>query len=199
MFAMDEKESLRPDDSASIRAVEEEDAASTRGSVVNSSRVQSDVDARAFRDQLREISGLGFPPRQAPPMEHFQPTPCPSGNIVYAENQNVQVAQPVIVTSGNFSGVMPTFTGPAPDSKLLEALNSPKDRLWVLKLEQDLIDFMKDPSRRDLDLPQSNSFYRMLAHRLADYYLVNHVVDDSGMAVRLYKTMHSRMYVDFAC
>jgi hypothetical protein len=33
-----------------------------------------------------------------------------------------------------------------PDAKLLEALNNPRDRIWVLKLEQDIIDFVKDPS-----------------------------------------------------
>lgn len=33
-----------------------------------------------------------------------------------------------------------------PDEKLLEALNSIRDRVWVLKLEQDITDFVKDPA-----------------------------------------------------
>ena len=31
-----------------------------------------------------------------------------------------------------------------PDEKLLEALRSPRDRLFVVKIEQDFIDFIKD-------------------------------------------------------
>lgn len=32
-----------------------------------------------------------------------------------------------------------------PDEKLIEALQSPRDRLFVVKIEQDFIDFIKDP------------------------------------------------------
>ena len=56
-FALDEKESIRPDDSASLRAVEEEDVVSPPDSIAAGSRVGSDSGvARAFRDQLHEIS-----------------------------------------------------------------------------------------------------------------------------------------------
>lgn len=44
-----------------------------------------------------------------------------------------------------------------------------------------------------VDLPQCNSFYRMLAHKLADYYLLGHVVDNTVTAVRLYRTPTCRM------
>jgi hypothetical protein len=45
---------------------------------------------------------------------------------------------------------MPQISGgptlPAePDEKLLEALQSPRDRLFIVKLEQDFIDFIKEP------------------------------------------------------
>lgn len=36
----------------------------------------------------------------------------------------------------------------------------------------------------------------MLAHRMADYYLLGHGVDSSMSSVRLYKTPNSRMYVN---
>jgi hypothetical protein len=32
----------------------------------------------------------------------------------------------------------------SPDEKLLEALDSPKDRIFLLRLEQDVIEFVKD-------------------------------------------------------
>ncbi|KAF2461531.1 single-stranded nucleic acid binding R3H [Lineolata rhizophorae] len=74
-----------------------------------------------------------------------------------------------------------------PDVQLLEALFSPRDRLFVLKLEQDIIDFINNSNESKLDLPSCNSFYRMLAHRLATYYSLEHPTDDSLKAVRLLK------------
>jgi hypothetical protein len=99
--------------------------------------------------------------------------------------------------------------GGAPDEKLLEALQSQRDRVWVLKLEQDIIDFIgqsKSVSRLSsksltanreatLTLPQCNAFYRMLAHKLADYYKLDHSVDHTatGAAVVITRTAQSRM------
>jgi hypothetical protein len=48
-------------------------------------------------------------------------------------------------------------------------------------------------SEHSLDLPQCNSFYRMLAHKLADYYFLGHAVDGTISAVRLYKTPNCRV------
>ena len=36
------------------------------------------------------------------------------------------------------------FYRQTPDEKLLEALESPKDRIFLLRLEQDVIEFVKD-------------------------------------------------------
>ena len=44
-----------------------------------------------------------------------------------------------------------------------------------------------------LDLPPCNSFYRLLAHRLADYYALSHFLDNSVSAVRLYRTPYCRV------
>lgn len=81
----------------------------------------------------------------------------------------------------------------APDQKLLDALENPRDRVWVLKLEQDVIDFVKDPKESSLTLPQCHAFYRLLAHKMADYYMLGHLVDDTSAAVRLYKTPDCRI------
>ncbi|KAK8218799.1 hypothetical protein IWZ01DRAFT_165215 [Phyllosticta capitalensis] len=182
-FALDEKESIRPDDSASIRAVEEdrEDVFSPPDSVAPGSRVGSDTGAgRAFRDQLNEISATShrgiLPARMAQTLssnEVNRPSPLSLGSI--QENENVSQPQPM------------------PDEKLLEALQSPRDRLFVLKLEQDVLDFLRNTEEKELDVPNCNAFYRMLAHRFADYYLLGHVVDPVTSAVKITKTSYSRM------
>ncbi|KAF2198098.1 hypothetical protein GQ43DRAFT_494389 [Delitschia confertaspora ATCC 74209] len=192
-FALDEKESIRPDDSASLRAVEEEDVASPPGSVVAGSRVGSDSGvARAFRDQLHEIAVMGGPAAQrgAPPGRFPNPH-VNSSHALYDPNQPRPMSQPPVIGMPNALG---SHNLPAvPDEKLIEALESPRDRLFVLKLEQDFIDFVKDSNENELSLPNCNTFYRMLAHRLADYYLLGHVVDTTMTGVKITRTPYCRI------
>ena len=184
--ALDEKESLRPDDSASVKAVEDEDLYSAPGSG-RPSRPGSDVDARAFRDQLREISAMDPTRRGGPPPPYGL---APKG-VLYVPPQGPGVgAIPSATRGGNIT--MPTLDC-RPDQKLLDALDHPQDRVWVLKLEQDVLDFMKDAKEASLTLPQCHAFYRLLAHKMADYYMLGHIIDDSTAAVRLYKTPNCRV------
>ncbi|KAF2117534.1 hypothetical protein BDV96DRAFT_643907 [Lophiotrema nucula] len=196
-FALDEKESLRPDDSASLRAVEEEDVTSPPDSVAAGSRVGSDSGvARAFRDQLHEIAVMGPIPQRGAPPGRYPIVNVNSTHTLYDPNQPPNgigrpMSQPLV-------NGMPTVAGqhtlPAiPDEKLIEALESPRDRLFVLKLEQDFIDFIKDSRETELSLPNCNTFYRMLAHRLADYYLLGHVVDNSMTGVKITRTPYCRI------
>ncbi|KAF7678164.1 single-stranded nucleic acid binding r3h [Alternaria burnsii] len=194
-FALDEKESLRPDDSASLRAVEEEDVTSPPDSVVADSRQGSDHGAaRAFRDQLHEIAVMNPQPKREGPPGRF-PTLTNGPQTLYDPNQSLNSAglmsQPMVNGMPSLNGVpnMPAI----PDEKLLEALRSPRDRLFVVKIEQDFIDFIKDSRENELCLPNCNTFYRMLAHRLADYYLLGHVVDTTMTGVKITRTPYCRI------
>lgn len=145
-FALDEKESLRPDDSASLRAVEEEDVISPADSVVADSRQGSDNGAaRAFRDQLHEIAVMNPQPHRGVPPGRF-PNLANSPHTLYDPNLSPNGARPMSQPLAN--GIPPVNGGPSmpaiPDEKLLEALQSPRDRLFVVKIEQDFIDFIKD-------------------------------------------------------
>lgn len=189
-FAMDEKESLRPDDSASLRDVQEEEGTSAAGSVVASSQVGSDTDARAFSDQLREIPAV---------TPQYPPQVIGGTSMVFGDGGPHLVTQSggeeLSITRGAPSVDNPAFQ---PDEKLLEALESHKDRLWVLKTEQDVIAFIKNASEPRLFLPPTNSFYRLLAHRIADYYLLAHQPDQTGSAVEMCKTPYTRLPVPLA-
>lgn len=55
------------------------------------------------------------------------------------------------------------------------------------------ITFANDTSENEYCLPNCNTFYRMLAHRLADYYLLGHVVDSTMTGVRITRTPYCRM------
>jgi hypothetical protein len=145
-FALDEKESLRPDDSASLRAVEEEDVTSPPDSVVADSRQGSDNGAaRAFRDQLHEIAVMNPQSQRGVPPGRFPNIPT-GPHMLYDPNQSLNGVRPM---SQPVANGMPPINGvpnlpSAPDEKLIEALQSPRDRLFVVKIEQDFIDFIKD-------------------------------------------------------
>ena len=184
-FALDEKESLRPDDSASVQAAAEDDEfPSGAGSGLPSSRLGSDDGVPAFIDQLHEIRSMG------PRRPQTGSSTGPQG-VLYIPPQGPGVG--ALPGTQIATGGPPGNAGSPPDQKLLEALENPRDRIWVLKLEQDVIDFVKDPKESSLNLPQCNSFYRMLAHKIADYYLLGHSVDDTSAAVKLHKTPYCRI------
>jgi hypothetical protein len=148
-FAMDEKESLRPDDSASLKAVEEDDSNSGPASGAPSSRIGSEAGGKAFRDQFNEISERMGPAVQRLPqlsrrvlqgnMDAIPQGPLPT--IPLANTAPAAMLRPEV---GPANGSMPLFNYQGPDEKLLEALDSPKDRLFLLQLEQQVISFIRD-------------------------------------------------------
>jgi len=139
-FTLDEKESLRPDDSASVKEAEEEDGHASASAI---SRLDSDSGARAFRDQLREISNMGSSRPQPTPISRTSPAATPAAQLSYLASPAVDGLPPPMIMS-NIAGNDATPQG-VPDEKLLDALNGVRDRVWVLKLEQDITDFVKDP------------------------------------------------------
>ncbi|KAK4549663.1 hypothetical protein LTR36_004964 [Oleoguttula mirabilis] len=189
-FALDEKESLRPDDSASVKAADDEDVFSPPMPGLVASHIESEEEVRAFRDQLREITSMEPPARGITP-QGFRPSVNPQQGVLYVPPHGLGVG----LVPGSARGPNPPSNGldMPPDPKLLEALDSPRDRVWVLKLEQDVFDFVKDAKEASLNLPQCNAYHRMLAHKIADYYMLGHIVDDSASAVRLYKTPNCRI------
>ncbi|KAL1302138.1 hypothetical protein AAFC00_002572 [Neodothiora populina] len=189
-FAMDEKESLRPDDSASVKAIEDEELYSPPETAAAGSRIDSETGARAFRDQLQEITSMG--PPSLPTIPAVDARATSKGGLLYDPSVPSPAGQPPSFTQATQAMLGKPADFP-PDPKLLEALSNPRDRIWVLKLEQDIIDFVKDSKEAFVDLPQCNSFYRMLAHKLADYYLLGHAVDNTVTAVRLYRTPTCRI------
>ena len=182
-FALDEKESLRPDDSASVNAIEDEDTFATVP-VLQSSRNGIEYGSRAFGDQLREISAMQ-PSRQGVAPQPYGPPPTMSKGVLYVPPPGPGVG---VVNPAEEAKTATSMSAYPPDPKLLEALESPRDRLMVMKLQTDIVDFIGDAKEQSLTLPQCNAYHRMLAHKAADYYMLGHVVDDLSSGVRLFKT-----------
>lgn len=103
---------------------------------------------------------------------------------------------------------------------MVDTLNSnPRDRMTLLKLEQDMIDFITSNrcvsstcklKRASLcrrawlhtvlllspfkKFPQMSSYHRMLVHRVAAYFGMEHNVDQTGKSVIINRTSSTRMY-----
>ncbi|GJM99587.1 hypothetical protein PR202_ga16706 [Eleusine coracana subsp. coracana] len=82
------------------------------------------------------------------------------------------------------------------DQFLREALEKPRERLSVLRMEQDILKFIRDPRQPQIDfqgLP--TSYLRLAAHRLAQHYFLqsiaipdNSLPDGTGSRIILRKT-----------
>ncbi|KAJ5761956.1 uncharacterized protein N7511_005338 [Penicillium nucicola] len=190
-FAMDEKDSVRPDDSASVQAIDEEDALSGPASGATNSIAGSESDGRAYRDHYRD--GISLQPRGilSVPGPLFNGTEPGNGMILpdSVANNFVIPTDPDSIQDGQNLHGFPLD----PDEKLLEAMKSPKDRLLILQLEEKIRHFIKDSSEQSLELPPSNAFGRLLAHKLGDYYHLTHFVDNNVTSVRLHRTPFCRL------
>uniref|UniRef100_A0A673X9Q0 R3H domain containing 2 n=1 Tax=Salmo trutta TaxID=8032 RepID=A0A673X9Q0_SALTR len=71
--------------------------------------------------------------------------------------------------------------------------SNPRDRMMLLKLEQDILEFINDDNNQYKKFPQMTSYHRMLLHRVAAYFGMDHNVDQTGKAVIINKTGNTRI------
>ncbi|KAM0602901.1 hypothetical protein ACHAP1_007137 [Verticillium nonalfalfae] len=139
-FALDEKESLRPDDSASVKAAaaEDDDSFSFRGPFLPNSRMGSDLAARAKGLQIGDHVATE---RRAPQVV----SGSVSQGVITPQSATSDPPQvPAANLTSDLSNYMNAVHGQSPDEKLLEAMSSQKDRLFLLRLEAELIKFVQN-------------------------------------------------------
>ncbi|XP_015234024.1 PREDICTED: R3H domain-containing protein 1-like isoform X2 [Cyprinodon variegatus] len=71
--------------------------------------------------------------------------------------------------------------------------SNPRDRIMLLKLEQDILDFISNNESQKRKFPPMTSYHRMLLHRVAAYFGMDHNVDPSGKSVVINKTINTRI------
>ncbi|KAL3838205.1 hypothetical protein ACJIZ3_022796 [Penstemon smallii] len=87
------------------------------------------------------------------------------------------------------------------DQFLREAIQNPRERLSVLRMEQDVEKFIRDPTREQMEFQQlPTSYLRLAAHRVAQHYslqsmvlLDNNMPDGSGSRIIVRKTSYLRL------
>jgi hypothetical protein len=146
-FAMEEKESLRPDDSASVQAADEDEPffvplVSGRPEAHLALESGNSVTRRPLQDGAVP---LGHPGRRFPMTTMANPPRF--GEIV----PSVSPCFPQTVANSNTfpanqsGGEPPPQYAPGsmlPDEKLIEAMGTPKDRLLLLQLEEKFLAFV---------------------------------------------------------
>ncbi|XP_069568863.1 uncharacterized protein [Brachyistius frenatus] len=70
---------------------------------------------------------------------------------------------------------------------------NPRDRIMLLKLEQDILDFISNNESQKRKFPPMSSYHRMLLHRVAAYFGMDHNVDPTGKSVVINKTTNTRI------
>ncbi|XP_066908902.1 cAMP-regulated phosphoprotein 21 isoform X4 [Halyomorpha halys] len=77
---------------------------------------------------------------------------------------------------------------------IVDTLNrNHKDRMLLLKIENELVNLANDPKRTMHKFAQMSSYQRMLVHRVAAYFSMEHNVDTSGVAVIVNTTKSTRI------
>ncbi|KAL3480102.1 hypothetical protein BJX99DRAFT_221270 [Aspergillus californicus] len=182
-FAMDEKDSLRPDDSASVQAIDEEESLSGHASGAPNSLTGSESGARFMDAQKHRV-----PLHNAVPIFNDGSQQANGTSMADSVANNF-----IIANSDSYPGRAIHGFPSEPDEKLLEAMKSPKDRLLILQIEGKIRNFIQNSNEQSLELPPSNAFGRLLAHKLGDYYHLTHFVDNNVTSVRLHRTPFCRL------
>ncbi|XP_052462543.1 R3H domain-containing protein 1 isoform X1 [Carassius gibelio] len=71
--------------------------------------------------------------------------------------------------------------------------NIPRDRVMLLQLEQDILDFISNNESQRRKFPPMTSYHRMLLHRVAAYFGLEHNVDQTGKCVVINRTSSTRI------
>ncbi|GMF38793.1 unnamed protein product [Phytophthora fragariaefolia] len=139
--------------------------------------------------------------------------PPPAGDVEAAARamQGLRILQPPPASDdgGNyppqqqFNGSAPVGTATASahgplDPVLVAGLENARERMTLLKFEDQIVRFLKNPREPHLDFPPLSSYHRMIVHRLAQRCGLEHQTADfnpyensSARVVTLFKTPQS--------
>ncbi|CAG9763991.1 unnamed protein product [Ceutorhynchus assimilis] len=75
-----------------------------------------------------------------------------------------------------------------------ETINkNPKDRALMLRIEEELMNLVDDKFQTHYKFPPMTSYHRMLVHRCAAYFGMDHNIDQSGKSIVVNKTKSTRL------
>ncbi|KAH3671907.1 hypothetical protein OGAPHI_000093 [Ogataea philodendri] len=70
------------------------------------------------------------------------------------------------------------------------------DRKFIISLESEIIEFIMKPNVDSWKMTPLNSYYRLLTHKLAEYYNLGHILSNDGYSMVLFKINTSLVNAD---
>ncbi|MEQ2246932.1 hypothetical protein ILYODFUR_004175 [Ilyodon furcidens] len=155
------------------------------------------IPKKMFKPKGKLVRSMAFS-EESSPFEETKASPGP--NIPFSCHDNEKTSSrenspnPKKPSLSKESSVEYTdSTGIDLDQFIEDTVNSnPRDRLTLLKLEQDMTDFIYSNSTFK-KFPQMSSYHRMLVHRVAAYFGMEHNVDQTGKSVIINRTSNTRI------
>lgn len=109
-----------------------------------------------------------------------------------SEDHDKEIEKDGIIEVATEKGVVERSEVEEPlDDAMKTALFDPKNRLFVLRLEQTILTFLRTVQVQSMELDPMNSFYRLIAHKVAEYYHIGHQSNLEG-SVTIYKLSEMR-------
>lgn len=70
------------------------------------------------------------------------------------------------------------------------------DRTFILDLEEEIINFIRLPNVDSWKMVPLNSYYRLLTHKISEYYQLGHILSNDGFSMVLFKKNTSLINAD---
>ncbi|XP_017279848.1 cAMP-regulated phosphoprotein 21 [Kryptolebias marmoratus] len=141
------------------------------------------------------VSEVSFPPEETNPFPDANiSSGCHDNERTSCKEEERQSSDPKKPSLSKESSVEYTdSTGIDLHEFIVSTLNSnPRDRHMLLELEQDMIDFINSSSPFK-KFRHMSSYHRMLVHRVAAYFGMEHNVDQTGKSVIINRTSSTRI------
>ncbi|SPO28122.1 uncharacterized protein UTRI_04513_B [Ustilago trichophora] len=112
--------------------------------------------------------------------------------ILSKEATSAQPPTP-LASSGASTPAPPTVASPADelapvDDTILQAIRKRDDRIFFSQYENQMAAFVRDPSRSELELGAMNAYQRLLIHKCAEQFHLQHQLDRATHSITLSKT-----------
>ncbi|KAG0220207.1 R3H domain-containing protein 1 [Mortierella sp. NVP41] len=131
------------------------------------------------------------------PFTILKPTPQPSQEPTSTQTSDSSTSQhePVIKLAKSLEALevedeSNDSQDMALDEFLVNALKNRQERIFLLKLDREFCSFINNPSQPQLEFPTLNGYYRMMVHKVANYFKLTRIVDPTQKII-LFKTEES--------
>ncbi|KAI9274178.1 single-stranded nucleic acid binding R3H [Sporodiniella umbellata] len=143
-----------------------------------------------LEQQTRSTQDLNFDGAAIQQRYNPQPSTVGYGDMANIANLQICPPNPLVPQLQSFHG---DIASNELDPFIFDLLKKPQERLFLLKVELEIEEFIKNTERFRLGFPSTNSYQRLMIHRLAPYYKLNHFHDGLRKGVYVCKTDSTQM------